>query len=113
MIARLLRHFLSENRRGGVRHRIPRSTPGQAQPMPLGGLKTYFGSLIPRGPHLLRPGARPHRSGAEAARGAGRRQGLSPKASGVGKFLSWYLSPAAVFLGFYVTAKLLETIVTS
>ena len=24
-----------------------RSTPGQAQPMPLGGLKTYFGSLIP------------------------------------------------------------------
>ena len=37
----------------------------------------------------------------------------SMKASGVGEFLSWYLSPAAVFLGFYVTTKLLETIVTS
>lgn len=37
----------------------------------------------------------------------------SMKASGVGELLSWYLSPAAVFLGFYVTTKLLETIVTS
>jgi hypothetical protein len=34
----------------------------------------------------------------------------SMKASGVSEFLSWYLSPAGVFFGFYVTFKILQAI---